>query len=66
MSIIVPKTKLIPSVGGEDSWKAPVSRKGKPKPVFECKNISLIPVEIIIQQFGSNYFPPTKAEKKKS
>jgi hypothetical protein len=54
------ESKLIPSIGGEDSWEVYISKKGKPKAVFKRENISLLPVEIIIQQMGSNYFPPPK------
>lgn len=65
MSIVSHQTKWKASVGGEDSWRAPVSRKEKPKPVFMRENISLMPVEIIVQQFGTNYVPPRKAKEKK-
>ena len=64
MRITLTKTELTPS-GSEDFWKAPISKKGKPKPVHKRENASLLPIEIIVQQFGSNYIPPRKAKEKK-
>lgn len=64
MSITPTKTELRPS-GSEDFWKAPISKNGKTKPVHKRENASLLPVEIIVQQFGSNYIPPRKTKEKK-
>ena len=66
MSIITSETKPTSSAGGEDFWKARITKKGKPKPAYSRENVSLLPIEIIVQQVGTNYYPPRKVKGKKS
>lgn len=58
MAIVTSQTKSGTSVGGEDSWRAPISELRKQKPVFRSEGLSLLPVEEILLEFGTNYIPP--------
>lgn len=64
MSNVTTRSKMTPS-DREDFWKAPISKRGKSKPVHKRQNVSLLPIELIVQQFGTNYFPPPKTKRKK-